>query len=110
MARQQRDLKRERMWRRQIAEQRDEGAKVRKSYHAPATPCERLLAHESISAAAKEVLRAPLASLDPLALLHGIRKGQAALAALQSVSGSAQNQPVMGAWIPATLRSSSSCP
>ena len=61
-----------------------EGAKVRKLYHAPATPCERLLAHPSISAAAKESLRAPLASLDPLELLHGIRKGQAALAALQS--------------------------
>jgi hypothetical protein len=61
-----------------------EGAKVRKLYHKPATPCERLLAHASISATAKEALRAPLASLDPLNLLHGIRKGQAALAALQS--------------------------
>jgi hypothetical protein len=30
------------------------------------------------------MLRSPLASLDPLDLLHGIRKGQAALAALQS--------------------------
>jgi hypothetical protein len=60
------------------------GAKVHKLYHKPATPCERLVAHASISAAVKETIRAPLASLDPLDLLHGIRNGQAALAALQS--------------------------
>ncbi|HUR47930.1 MAG TPA: transposase family protein, partial [Acidimicrobiales bacterium] len=61
-----------------------EGAKVRKRYHKPATPCDRLLTQAAVSIAAKESLRATFASLDPLGLLHGIREGQAALVALQS--------------------------
>jgi hypothetical protein len=61
-----------------------DGAKIKKRYHKPATPCERLLAHASVSDAAKEALRAKLAPLDPAALLHQIREGQAALAALDS--------------------------
>jgi hypothetical protein len=61
-----------------------DGAKIKKRYHKPATPCERLLAHASVSDAAKEALRAELAPLDPAALLHRIREGQAALAALDS--------------------------
>jgi Integrase core domain len=59
-------------------------AKIKKKYHKPATPCERLLAHTSVSDAAKEALRAELAPLDPAELLHQIREGQAALAALSS--------------------------
>jgi len=61
-----------------------DGAKIKKKYHKPATPCERLLAHASVSDAAKEALRAELAPLDPAALLHQIREGQAALTALSS--------------------------
>jgi Integrase core domain len=61
-----------------------DGAKIKKRYHKPATPCERLLAHASVSDAAKEALRAELAPLDPAGLLHQIREGQAALAALGS--------------------------
>jgi hypothetical protein len=61
-----------------------EGAKVKKRYHKPATPCDRLLAHASVSAAAKKALLTGLASLDPLEILHQIREGQAALAALGS--------------------------
>jgi hypothetical protein len=61
-----------------------DGAKIRKKYHKPATPCERLMAHASVSDAAKEALRAELAPLDPAELLHEIREGQAALAALGS--------------------------
>ena len=61
-----------------------DGAKIKKRYHKPATPCERLLAHASVSDAAKEALRAEIALLDPAALLHQIREGQAALAALGS--------------------------
>lgn len=61
-----------------------DGAKVKKRYHKPATPCDRLLAHASVSAAAKEALRAELALLDPLVILHQIREGQSALAALGS--------------------------
>jgi len=61
-----------------------DGAKIKKRYHKPATLCERLLAHASVSDAAKQALRAELAPLDPAELLHQIREGQAALAALGS--------------------------
>jgi hypothetical protein len=61
-----------------------EGAKVKKVYHQPATPCERLLAHPGVPDAVKDQLRAERDRLDPLELLHRIREGQAALAALAS--------------------------
>jgi hypothetical protein len=61
-----------------------DGAKVKKKYHKPATPCDRLLAHPAVTAAVKEALRAEFAPLDPLALLHQIRDGQSALVALGS--------------------------
>jgi hypothetical protein len=61
-----------------------EGAKVKKVYHKPATPCERLLAHGSVTEAVKEALRSQQSQLDPLDLLHRIRDSQAALAALSS--------------------------
>jgi hypothetical protein len=60
------------------------GAKVKKTYHPPATPCARLLAHASVTEAAKERLRSERDRLDPLKLLHRIREAQAALAALGS--------------------------
>jgi len=61
-----------------------EGAKVKKTYHPPATPCARLLAHPAVPDAAKERLRLERDRIDPLELLHRIREGQAALAALGS--------------------------
>lgn len=60
------------------------GSKVKRLYHRPATPCERLLEHESIEDRTKEKLRSLRQQLDPVALLYGIREGQAALAALAS--------------------------
>ncbi|MCI0657274.1 MAG: hypothetical protein L0170_09415, partial [Acidobacteria bacterium] len=61
-----------------------EGARVKKKYHKPATPGERLLARADVPETIKERLRAEQARLDPLDLLHGIRDAQAALAALSS--------------------------
>jgi hypothetical protein len=61
-----------------------EGAKVKKFYHKPATPRERLLGHAAVAEAVKDKLRAEHGELDPLELLHRIREGQAALAALAS--------------------------
>jgi Integrase core domain len=61
-----------------------QGAKVKKTYHKPATPCERLLQHAAVAEEVKERLRAEQSRLDPLELLHHIREGQAALAALSS--------------------------
>ena len=58
------------------------GATVTKRYRKPATPCERLLAHEGVSAEVKNTLREHRARLDPIALLHTIREAQSALAAI----------------------------
>ena len=59
-----------------------DGAKVRKSYHKAATPCERLLSHTKVGEATKGFLRSQQKELDPVDLLHKIREHQAALAAL----------------------------
>jgi hypothetical protein len=49
-----------------------EGAKVIKKYHAPATPAERLLASDRVSADGKQHLRDVFSSLDPVELLRRI--------------------------------------
>ena len=71
-----------------LRDKRREGAKVRKSYFPPATPCDRLLNNEKVSEAAKERLREQKRCLDPVRLLHAIRELQATLAALVSSNGS----------------------
>ena len=67
-----------------------DGSKIKKSYHAPATPCDRLLAHPGISQGIKDTLRNQQCLLDPVGLLHRIRQGQSALATLST------GQPVDG--------------
>jgi hypothetical protein len=61
-----------------------EGAKIKKLYHPPAAPCDRLLAHAAVAAAIKATLRKQRDQLDPVELLHRIRQGQSALAALST--------------------------
>jgi hypothetical protein len=68
----------------QLRSKERQGAKVKKKYHPPTTPCERLLAQPAVSEATKAALRAQAAGLDPLELLQRIRASQAALAALSS--------------------------
>ncbi len=63
------------------------GARVRKQYARPETPCARLLASPDILEAPKERLRAVLASLDPLRLLDEIRAMQGHIAGLAAGSG-----------------------
>jgi hypothetical protein len=58
------------------------GAKVRKTYHAPATPYAKLLASMAITDEMKQRLRAVAEQLDPLRLLEEIRAVQQHLAAL----------------------------
>jgi len=65
-----------------------QGAKVRRIYEQPATPCERLLRHPAVEEPIKERLRLQRSELDPVELLHRIREAQAALAALVSTDGS----------------------
>jgi hypothetical protein len=52
------------------------GSHVRKRYHAPETPCARLLASSSITESMKDRLRAVPGTLDPLRLLDEIRTVQ----------------------------------
>ena len=48
-------------------------------YFAPATPCERLIAHSGVDTAIKERLTAQFRSLDPVRLLQEIRLAQQTL-------------------------------
>ena len=59
-----------------------QAGRMKKTYHPPATRCERLLEHPLVEESTKEALRKQLIELDPVTLLHGIRQGQSALAAL----------------------------
>jgi hypothetical protein len=58
------------------------GARIRKHYHKPETPCSRLLASVHISEAMKDRLRGVAMMLDPLKLLDEIRATQHELAGL----------------------------
>ena len=67
-----------------LAEKTRYGARVSKRYHAPQTPCARLLASKVIRDDTKERLRAIAATLDPLRLLDEIRTVQHHVARLAS--------------------------
>jgi hypothetical protein len=56
-----------------------DGARVHKVYFKPATPCDRLLAHGSVTPAIKENLMAQFKGLDPVRLLQEIRLAQQTL-------------------------------
>ena len=73
-----------------------EGARVKKVYHAPATPCDRLIAHPAIAPAIKEKLAAHLRTLDPVRLLQEIRIAQQALSEMATYGRPAQ-QPAASA-------------
>jgi hypothetical protein len=67
-----------------------DGAKVKRTYEQPATPCDRLLKNPAIDDATKSKLQLRRTKLDPVELLHRIRQSQAALAALVSADSSLQ--------------------
>jgi hypothetical protein len=56
-----------------------DGIRVRKVYLAPATPCDRLLAHDSVESAIKEKLKAQFKGFDPVRLLQEMRTAQQTL-------------------------------
>ena len=60
------------------------GSKVKKKFHAPQTPCSRLINDPRVSTETKETLLQELSDKDPVQLLHEIRKTQSALVALSS--------------------------
>lgn len=57
-----------------------EGARVHKKYHAPMTPCDRLLALPNVADVTKAMLREQFNTLDPILLLQAIRDAQNQLA------------------------------
>ena len=59
-----------------LAGKERDGARVKKKYHRPATPCQRLLADPRTSAEVRQRLEAMQASLDPVSLLHEMRMAQ----------------------------------
>ena len=67
-----------------LVEKTRDGSTVVKRYSPPATPCDRVLSHEEVSAGAKAILAERRATLDPVALLHTIREAQSALASIVS--------------------------
>jgi hypothetical protein len=54
-----------------------DGARVHKVHLAPATPCDRRLAHDSVEPAIKEKLKAQFKDLDPVRLLQEMRTAPA---------------------------------
>jgi hypothetical protein len=71
------------------------GAKVRKRYHPPATPCERLIADPRTSKAVRRRLARQRSMLDPVRLLQEIRTAQQELVRLA-------DSPVIGDTTAAT--------
>lgn len=65
-----------------LAEKERDGARVRKRYHAPATPCDRLLADPRTSTEVRRTIEAVRAVLDPVKLLAEIRSRQQALVSI----------------------------
>ena len=61
-----------------------DGARVRKKYHAPMTPCDRLLALPALDTHLKSALQAQFRSTDPVRLLETIRSCQKRLAGLST--------------------------
>lgn len=64
-----------------------DGARVRKKYHPPTTPCDRLLGLPSVGETTKAALREQFTALDPVRLLQEIRASQNTLAELAQTGG-----------------------
>ena len=62
-----------------LAEKTRDGARVKKRYHPPATPYQRLLADNRTAADTRRKVMATFATLDPVQLLSEIRRLQALL-------------------------------
>jgi hypothetical protein len=85
-----------------------DGARVHKVYFAPATPCERLVAHSDVAPAIKEKLTAQFKSLDPVRLLREIRTAQQTLSDIAAYGTPTEVAPTGEADVAAFLQSLSS--
>lgn len=85
-----------------------DGARVHKVYLAPATPCERLLAHCSVVPAIKEALTSQFRNLDPVRLLQEIRTAQQTLSEIAAYGTPTEVAPAASTDVAAFLQSLSS--
>jgi len=65
-----------------LATKARDGAKVKKRYHSPATPCQRLLADPRMNEEVRRRVNEVRATLDPVRLLQQIRAAQQQLVAI----------------------------
>ena len=72
-----------------LAEKTRNGAQVKKRYHKPLTPCDRLLTDARVDATLRERIVKLRADLDPVRLLAEIRSAQQALVALADAADEA---------------------
>ncbi|WP_245624522.1 ISNCY family transposase [Belnapia moabensis] len=73
-----------------LAEKSRDGAVVRKRYHAPATPYQRLLEDPRVTEEIKAHLRRMASSLDPVRLLRDIRTAQQRLVEIADRTGTGE--------------------
>ena len=85
-----------------LKSKRRDGARVSKTYHAPATPCDRLLAAPCVSETVKLKLKEQFDRLDPV-LLRDVRAAQQVLS---KTAARGPRDPSQFPW-PRTCRSSS---
>ena len=76
-----------------LAEKRREGALIRKRYHPPLTPHQRLVADPRVPQALRDALDAQQAELDPVRLLSEIRAAQQALVEIADKGPAAAEAP-----------------
>jgi hypothetical protein len=74
-----------------LAEKTRDGPKVRKRYHPPATPYQRLLADPRVTTEIRHRAGEVYATLDPVLLLHEIRSSQRRLAELADKIAAAES-------------------
>jgi hypothetical protein len=72
-----------------LASKQRDGDKLRRRYHAPATPYARLSATGQLAAAERARLEATFARLDPIALLASVRSSQERIATIAAHGGNA---------------------
>lgn len=70
-----------------LADKTRDGARVRKRYHAPATPVQRLLADPRTPQGVRDEVNAVFATLDPIVLLRDMRLAQQRLVDLTNKNG-----------------------
>jgi hypothetical protein len=74
-----------------------DGARVSKTYHAPATPCDRLLASPRVGESVKSKLKEQFDRLDPVLLLRDIRAAQHVLSEIATRGPRDSRAPITAA-------------